>query len=192
MKLSILGILRFALVHVFLVGTLILLVYGVTQQAYRQGANDPQIEQAEDTAHALNRGVSATSLVSGPSIDLSTSLAPFLIITNTNYRVIASTGKLNGQTVLPPPTALAAARDNRGNAGGQTQENRLTWQPADGVREAAVITAYRGGYVISARSLREVEIRENALARDCAVAFFVIAVGGVLLVVAARRPFGIL
>lgn len=39
-------------------------------------------------------------------------------------------------------------------------ENRLTWQPREGVRIAAVIVFYQDGFVLAGRSLREVEIRE--------------------------------
>lgn len=45
------------------------------------------------------------------------------------------------------------------------REDRVTWQPRDGVRIAAVVVAYSGGTVVAGRSLREVESRaDDALA----------------------------
>src|SRR5476649_1187758 len=159
MKSSVVPVVRFLLTYILLASGLTLLVYSAVQQGYRQSANDPQIQMAEDTATALSRGTSAASLMP-KDIDISTSLAPFLIVTDDSYHILASSGHLGGQVVLPPTGAFVAARTSLGKDTTRPGENRITWQPTSSVREAAVIVHYNGGYVIAARSLRAGEIRE--------------------------------
>jgi hypothetical protein len=108
---------------------------------------------AEDTASSLAAGTPAASLVSGTTVDLATSLAPFLIVYDTRGAVVASSGSLDGVTPHVASGVLSSAR----NVG----EDRVTWQPAPGVRIAAVVVAYRHGEVLAGRSLREVELRES-------------------------------
>jgi hypothetical protein len=44
-------------------------------------------------------------------------------------------------------------------------EDRITWQPAEGVRHAIVVDRYQGGFVVGGRSLTAVERNEDALLR---------------------------
>ena len=60
------------------------LIYATVQQSYRMDANDPQIQMAEDTARALESGQPASSLVPSGKVDIAQSLAPYLIIYDTN------------------------------------------------------------------------------------------------------------
>ena len=53
-------------------------VAGTIQTVLRGGANDPQVQLAEDAAAQLAQGASAATLV-GSSVDMRASLAPFLI-----------------------------------------------------------------------------------------------------------------
>lgn len=154
------------------------LVYGVIQQNYRQSANDPQIQLAEDTALALDAGSSPAQVVAaqGSTVQMEQSLAPFIIVTDKNQHILASSGNLNGHVPLPPSGALKAAAGNI-SKGMLVGENRITWQPTVGIREAAVITAYDGGYVVAARSLREVERRESNLELVCGAALVVLLAG---------------
>jgi hypothetical protein len=46
--------------------------------------------------------------------------------------------------VLPPPGVFASVSANG--------EDRVTWQPAPGVRSWIVVDAFRGGFVIAGRS----------------------------------------
>lgn len=60
------------------------LVYASVQQSLRQGANDPQIQMAEDVATVLPAG----------KVDLALSLAPFVIIYDSTQKVLASSAVL--------------------------------------------------------------------------------------------------
>lgn len=128
------------------------LVYGGVQQNYRQSANDPQIQMAEDAAAALGAGQKVNP--SG-SVGIAHSLAPFLIVYNAQGQVVSSSAKLHGQT----PQLPIGIFDNVKNNG----EERFTWQPEDDVRIAAVVTSYNGGFVLAGRNIREVENREHKL-----------------------------
>src|SRR5713101_7851125 len=55
-------------------------VYGAVQQDLRQGANDPQIQMAEDAAARLNAGATPDAVVPGESIDLAYSLRPYVMV----------------------------------------------------------------------------------------------------------------
>lgn len=127
-------------------------LYGVAQQSLRLGANDPQIEIAEDTAAALNKGTHFNFVDSG-GVDVAHSLSPFIVIYNQSGKVVSGSGKLGSKVPTIPLGVLKAAR-------GQDY-NFVTWQPAPNVRLAAVAVATKDGYVVAARSLKEVEKREN-------------------------------
>ena len=130
-----------------------LLAYLMVQQVLRQGANDPQIQMAEDSAAALDHSGSLETVIPKQEIEIESSLAPFLLVYDENGRPQAGSGMLNG--VLPdyPLGALQSSR-----VGG---ENRVTWQPSGGIRIASVVVPYQHGYVVAGRSLREVENRDS-------------------------------
>ena len=131
------------------------LVYGAVQQNFRQGANDPQIQMAEDAAIQLQDGAQAQTVVGGDKVDLSRSLAPFLIVYDATGHVLASSAQLNGAVPDIPTGVFNSVR--------ASGEDRMTWQPQEGVREAAIVTQFGGshpGFVLAGRSLREVEDRE--------------------------------
>lgn len=145
------------------------------QQNYRQNANDPQIQIAEDSVSDLNMGANASSLNSSRKIDINLSLSPFLIVFDKNGKFVASNAILDGKTPIPPQGVFdfvkSGGTSNLGSIkkqiiyslqGGLTQ-NRFTWQPKKEVRIAAVITKYNGGFILVGRNLREVEKREDAL-----------------------------
>ncbi len=135
-------------------------IYLTVQQDMRMGLNDPQIQMAEDAAIALasNQPVDALIPANAPKVDMAKSLAPFLIIYNSNGSPVASGAVLNGQAPIPPAGVFDYTRQNN--------EDRVSWQPAPDVRSAAVIVAVNGGqagFVLAGRSMREVEIRESNL-----------------------------
>lgn len=145
-----------------------LMVYGAVQQDLRQSANDPQIQMAEDTARALAGGKLPATLVQGETVDIATSLSPYLIIFNDAGQPTASSARLNGQTPALPNGVFDFVR--------QQGEDRITWQPQPGVRSATVIVPYRGsnpGFVLAGRSLREVEKREDQLTTNLALGWIV-------------------
>jgi hypothetical protein len=151
------------------------LVYVAVQQSLRMNGNDPQIQIAEDTAAALSAGTNIEALMPAQNVDIAESLAPFMIIYDGSGKIKASNAKLHGVDPVIPAGVLDSARQNG--------ENRVTWQPESGVRIAAVIAAYHDGYVLSGRSLRETEKREDqtqflsgaALAAIWAATFVLIA-----------------
>jgi hypothetical protein len=132
------------------------LLYLIPQQVLRQGANDPQIQQAEDAAVALAKGASPKTLVPLEKSDVATSLIPFRMVLDETGHPIAWSGEINNLPPELPPGVLEFVRQNG--------EDRITWQPAPGVRLAAVIVKAGGshpGFIVAARSLREVEKRED-------------------------------
>ncbi len=136
-------------------------VYTAVQQVLRSGANDPQIQIAEDAARALSNGATAQSLVPSNITDLTRDLSPFIIIFNDSLKMVASSAKLNSKIPVPPAGVFEYTK--------ATGEDRITWQPQPGVRIASIITRFNGanasGYVLAGRSLKEVEIRESNLLR---------------------------
>ncbi|WP_067930270.1 hypothetical protein [Alicyclobacillus kakegawensis] len=91
-------------------------------------------------------------------MDLHKSLQPFLIVYNREEKSVQSTGYVNGQVPPLPQGVLGFTR--------QHHEDCITWQPAPGIRIAAVVVSYGGnggGYVLASRSLRVVEERESSL-----------------------------
>jgi len=129
-----------------------MLVYATVQQVYRQDANDPQIQMANDAADALNSGSSVESVVPQEKVFFAKSLAPFYVIYNLDGKPVAGSGILDGNLPEIPKGVLDNAK--------QIGENRRTWQPNDNVRIAAVIVPYKDGFVLAGRNLREVEARE--------------------------------
>jgi hypothetical protein len=133
--------------------------YVAGQQILRQGANDPQVQMATDAAAALGRGASAPAIVSsGAQIDIAESLSPFIMIFNSKGAVLQSSGVIKNMPPAPPRGMFTYLQKHN--------ERRFTWEPAHGVRIAAVAIAVKGhgdGFVLVGRSLAETEKREAAL-----------------------------
>ncbi len=146
---------KFWVASVIMISLICGLVFLSVQQVLRIGANDPQIQMAEDTAYSLARGQSIpTDFV---TVDPSQSLAPFVITYDKKGDVTSSSAILNGRTPMLPPDALNSALIKG--------EQRFTWQPEPQVRIAAVVVPFSGkksGFVLVGRSLREVEKREDS------------------------------
>jgi hypothetical protein len=127
------------------------LVAVVAQQGLRTGADSPQLQLADDGAAALDAGTAPAAVTGGGTVDMATSLAPFVVVFDAGGHVLATSGRLDGADPAPPIGVLQHA-----TAG---SPNRVTWQPRDGVRLATVTVAWGGGTVMAGRSLREVERR---------------------------------
>jgi len=166
------------------------LAYGLAQQVLRQSANDPQVQMAEDAAAALAAGAAVSEVMPATQVDIGASLAPFLIIYNESGQILAASGALHGQRPVLPKGVLDYTR-SRG-------EDRVTWQPEAAVRMAAVVVHYGGqnpGFVLAARSLREVEQRESntllltllALAATLAATLLAVVAGELLSLYASRH-----
>jgi hypothetical protein len=133
-----------------------MLAYTTVQQALRNGLNDPQIQMAEDTAFVLDNGATTDSLFIGAKVEISRSLAPFIVIYDNNGKPLAGSGLLDGQLPDFPKGSLDYARQNG--------QNRVSWQPNDNVRIAAAVVPYKDGFVMAGRDMREVEQRESQTA----------------------------
>ncbi len=146
------------IIRVILLTLIVGLVYGAVQQDLRQGANDPQIQMAEDAAHALAQGVPPSSVIPKETIDIAQSIAPFIEAFDEAGNPLVSSGLLRGVVSHLPAGVFAYTK--------QFGEDRITWQPEPGVRIAAVVVRFDGiqnGFVVAGRSLREVEKREDKL-----------------------------
>ncbi|MEO8288112.1 MAG: hypothetical protein ABI670_16920 [Chloroflexota bacterium] len=152
------------------------LLYGAVQQSFRQTANDPQIQMAEDAAAQLESGQGALAVVGAAKVDMARSLAPFLIVYDDAGNVLASSVQLNGATPDLPAGVFTSVL--------QGGEDRLSWQPQEGVRSATVVARYGGskpGFVLAGRSLREVEKREDQLRLFAGIAWLGGIVGSLVL-----------
>jgi hypothetical protein len=140
-------------------GTAILItfafVYVAVQQMYRQSLNDPQIQMVQDAQNKLASGMKPRDVVgSGPSFDISQSLAPFITVYDNNHTPIESSGNL-GNTLPRPPAGVFNKAEEIG-------ENRVTWQPNQYTRIALIIRPVGnryGWFVASGRSMSEGEAR---------------------------------
>ena len=131
------------------------------QQTYRLGANDPQMQIAEDASAALASNSPVSSTILPTKVDIGKSLAPFMIIYNQNRSILASSGTLDG-SVPSLPTGVFTYTSTYGT-------DNVTWQPVTNVREAAVVVKGTGsfhGYILVARSLTEVENNESVLTKN--------------------------
>ncbi len=160
------------------------LAYLLVQQAGRQGANDPQIQLAEDAAVALAQGAAAESLLP-TQIDVGKSLAPFVIVYDDAGQVVAGSGLLHGEVPAVPAGVLEYTRW-RG-------QDRITWQPERGVRIAAVVVRSEGtnpGFVLAGRSLREVEVRATSMELIAGAAWAATLASSLVVVVACELVLG--
>lgn len=134
------------------------IIFVTGQQMLRISANDPQIQMAEDIAQQLSTANDTFQITTLPRINIGASLAPFVIIFDANGKILSSSGELDGKMPLLPDGVLAYTKEH--------DENRFTWQPKAGVRIASVVKHFSGrttGYVLSGRSLREVEKQVDSL-----------------------------
>ena len=146
------------------------ITYLGVQQSYRSGLNDPQVQLAQDGAAALGAGNSPESLVGSATVDIDRSLAAFIIVFDSDNSPLSSSATLLGVTPTPPTGVLDAARDNG--------ENRVTWQPRNGVRIASVsVPAKDGRVVLAGRNMREVEVRIDEFGKLALLAWFAASVG---------------
>jgi hypothetical protein len=134
-----------------------LLIYGAVQQTYRSGADDPQIQEAEDLNERSSRGVSIETYFRD-TVELSRSLGIFTQAYSQAGTLMRSSGFLHGRWRAIPSGVLDFVR-----AHGQ---ERFSWQPEPGVRMAMVVlraSSAEPGFFAVGRSLREVEKRERHL-----------------------------
>jgi hypothetical protein len=133
-------------------------LYLAVQQSYRMGANDPQIQMAQDIADRISEGRSVDHYFAGDTLDIARSLGLFVSQYDAGGAPLRSTGFLHGEMPRLPGGVFAFTKEYG--------EDRISWQPERGVRMALVIAKIPGansGFVASGRSLAEVESRVSNL-----------------------------
>lgn len=145
-------------------------IYLGIQQNYRQSANDPQIQMAED--------FSPSNFDASKKIDISKSLAPFIIYYDDKGNLVASQAVLNNNIPNLPNGVLDYVK--------ASGEDRITWQPQSGVRIATVIASFTSsktnGFVLAGRNIREVEARENMLTLQIGAGWVAATFGSLILI----------
>ncbi len=107
------------------------LVYAAVQQDIRRGANDPQIQIAEDTAAILDGGTPIKNVVPPFKVDIAKSLAPYIIVFDKSASPTATTAQLDEQIPKVPPGVFEYVA--------KYGQERFTWEPKNGVRSAVVL-----------------------------------------------------
>jgi hypothetical protein len=168
--------------------TFFAMYFGV-QQTWRMGADQLPVRLAGDAAVALAAGAPPDSIVGTPAVDVSLSLAPWIVVYDRNGDPVASGATLDGRPAQVPQGVFKSA-DSSGDRG-----DRVTWQPRAGVRQAIAVQAVRGGpggYVAAGQSMREVEAQIDVFGLAFLLAWLAAVSGSLVLVVLlewwVRRP----
>jgi hypothetical protein len=104
------------------------LAFELTQQHLTVTANDPQGQMAEHAVARLDSGTDARSIVPAKTVDIVSSLDPYLVVFDRARHVLASTATLRGGTPdFPDGLAVAA------------QSMRLTEEREGDVRLIAIV-----------------------------------------------------
>lgn len=154
----------FYLLICFLVTLFSGLVYGAVGQSLRLLADDPQVQITQDILSSLGQGADPKQLSATVS-DISTTMTPYVIIYDNNEKVLGSTIELDKKTPVPPKGVFEKAK--------KYNENRFTWEPKKGLRQAAVMVKYKDGFVLSGKTLKEVENRTKIIFKLVGVAWVI-------------------
>lgn len=134
------------------------LFFLLVQQSVRLGANEPLVEIAGELSERLSEKKGIPQEFPSKKIDMTRSLTTFFYVFDSSRNLIGTTASLNNGEATIPQGVLQIAKDK--------EENRVTWQPQRGVRNALVVKHFKGqseGYVAVGKSLREVEQLEYTL-----------------------------
>ncbi len=141
----------------FLVTFTCSLTYLVTQQNLRLGANERPMQKAVDTKLKLQSGTDAAKAVPSNTINISKSLTTFVMVYDSNKKLIASSGVMNGKKPSYPKGVLDYTNKN--------SMDKVTWQPKSGLRFATVAIKTQNGFVVAGRSLQQTESLINQLGK---------------------------
>ncbi len=140
---------------VFLVTFFSLLIFGTGQYILRSGADDPQVQIANDTVAGLNAGYPVDAISPGPGKTIDKGTTAFVLVYDQDGNPIAGSALYKDKIPQIPKGVFAHAM--------KSGDHRVTWQPAKELRFASVIIPYKSptveGFVVSARSLKETESR---------------------------------
>ena len=163
-----------------LVAVTVVVGFIVYQFALRQPANHPQVEVASAAVASLNAGADPASVVPANQVEIG-SPDLYVMVLDSNRTVLATSAHLNGETVVPPAGVFEYVRAHG--------DDRITWQPAAGVRSAIVVEGFRGGFVVAGRTLTDSENLEGPMVRMAMLAWLaIVVIGIVVLVIAIRKP----
>jgi hypothetical protein len=126
-------------------------IYVVAQQLDRQSTNDASLRLASQVAAELREGQSST-LDSQSHVNLSQSLAAFVVIEDAKGKPSAGSGFLHGSLVSLPTGVLASAATSG--------KDNVTWQPQPGLRFATVTLKVGDQFVSAGQSLKPSEDRD--------------------------------
>jgi len=171
---------------------LFLFAYWALQQEYRVSLNDPQIQMAEDAAAKLAASAVPAEIVphGTPFIEMSTSLSPWITIYDASGTPLESTATLDGLPPHLPPGVFDTSTWKHGYAEygvpltTPANEDRFSWQPRTGVRQAVVLIAVGNGeFVASGRNMQEVENRISTLTEGAAILWGGTELGTLILII---------
>jgi hypothetical protein len=127
-------------------------IYVVAQQLDRLSANDDPLRLASQVAAELREG-QKTTLDAQPHVDLSRSLALFVVVEDAQGQSSDGSGFLKGLLVSLPTGVLASAA--------KTGQDNVTWQPAPSLRFATVTLKVGNQFVSAGQSLKPSEDRDG-------------------------------
>lgn len=123
----------------------------------RTGGDRQPLQLVARAAGQLTTGAPPGSVLP-PVINMASNPAPFVIVYDPQHHVLASSGRLGGRTPALPAGVLAWVASHG--------QDRITWQPVPGLREAAIIEPYLGphpGFVLAAQSLQTISAQQRSL-----------------------------
>lgn len=131
--------------------------YTLVQQSTRLSVDDAPLAVGQTVKQQLESGASPTDVVPASVVDLKSDSSVFIIVTDSQEHILASSARLDGNTSLPPKGTFDFAA--------QKGSDHFTWQPAAGARLATRILPYKSpsqtGYVVTGQSLSQAESRIN-------------------------------
>jgi hypothetical protein len=139
-------------------------MYTLLQQYGRSSANDAPTQLAESVAAQFKDASNQSTLPLG-KLNIATSLQPFVIIYDKNYKPLAGTGYLDGKLPSVDKGVLQHTTTEHNNA--------VTWEPKSGVRIATVTTKVGDYYVLGGQSLKLTEDRADMLFKLAALGWLV-------------------
>ena len=139
------------------------LSYVTAQQVTRMGANAAPLQATHEILAILKQGVDPSRILPPTQTEITDSSSVFAAVFDEKGGVVSSSVQVDGKNPSVPNGVFEYAK--------QHGEDRFTWQPKSGVREAAIVVPYSAsvqadasstptttkGYVMTGQSLTEVE-----------------------------------
>ncbi|MBP6858294.1 MAG: hypothetical protein KBC33_00465 [Candidatus Pacebacteria bacterium] len=131
----------------------------VSQHMIRTATDDSLVGVAQHVVDALVQSGSYDIPTEYHNLEIDMSINPFVIVFDSSNEIRFTTGYIDRRTPVPPLTVFDRVRDGR--------EYRFSWEPAPGVRIAAIAVRFDGessGFVLVGKSLTETEERIDDIA----------------------------